>query len=169
MVIETRCFYVIIWGRITAVGHIGHKVIMLGIVAPAPPPAVWCENDRVKPIPSHSTRPAVAWVVRILIILIIQLEPAVQFTLTGGAVDPLLARFKPPVGVGHRPILSPLWAAEPVLFDYRPVFGVLQRGCIRDIESIMCAVQPKHRTARIYRARSAPVAGISPLGLDICD
>ena len=35
MVIETRCFYVIIWGRITAVGHIGHKVIMLGIVAPA--------------------------------------------------------------------------------------------------------------------------------------
>ena len=125
MMIETRCFNVIIWSRITAVGHIGHKVIVLGIVAPAPPPAVWRENDRMKPIPNHSTRSAVAWVVRILIILIIQLKPAVQFTLTDSAVDPLLARFKPPVGIGNRPILSPLWAAKPVLFDYCTVFGVL--------------------------------------------
>ena len=63
MMIETRCFNVIIWGRITAVGHIGHKVIVLGIVAPPPPPTVWRENDRMKPIPSHSTRSAVAWMV----------------------------------------------------------------------------------------------------------
>ena len=81
----------------------------------------------MKPIPSHSTRSAVAWVVRVLIILVIQLQPAVQFTLTDDAVDPLLARFNPPVSIGHRPILSPLWAAEPVLLDYRPVFGILQR------------------------------------------
>ena len=166
MMIETRCFNVIIWGRITAVGHIGQKVIVLGIVAPPPPPAVWREDNRMKPIPSHSTRSAVAWMIWVLIILIMQLQPAVQFTLTGGAIDPLLARSKPPVGVGHRPTLSPLWAAEPALLDYRPVFGVLQRGCVRDIESAMCAVQPKDRAARIYRARSAPVAGISPLGLD---
>ena len=73
MMIEARCFNIIIWGRITAVGHIVQEVIVLGIVAPSPPPAVWREDNRMKPIPSHSTRSAVAWVVRVLIILVIQL------------------------------------------------------------------------------------------------
>ena len=123
--VETRRFYIIVWGHITAVGHISHKVIVLGIVAPAPPSAIWGENDRVKPIPSHSTRPAVAWVVRVLVILVVQLEPAVQFTLADETVDPLLARFTSPIGIDHRPILLPLWAAEPVSFDYRTVLGVL--------------------------------------------
>ena len=125
MVVETRCFYVIIWRRVTAVSHIGQEVVMLGIVAPAPPSAIWGENDRVKPIPSHSTRPSVAWVVRVLVILVVQLEPAVQFTLADETVDPLLARFTSPIGIDHRPILLPLWAAEPVSFDYRTVLGVL--------------------------------------------
>ena len=53
----------------------------------------------MKPIPSHSTRSAVARVVRVPIILVIQLKPAVQFTLADGTVDPLLARFAPPIGI----------------------------------------------------------------------
>ena len=102
--IEPRCFNVVIWGRIAAVSHIGHKVIMLGIVAPAPLPAVWRENDRMEPIPSHSTRPTVAWMIRVLIVLVVQLEPAVQFALADGTVDPQLPRFTPPICVGHRPV-----------------------------------------------------------------
>ena len=100
MVVEPRCFDVIIWSRVTAVGNIGQEVIVLGIVAPAPPPTIWGENDRVKPIPCHSTRPTVSWVVRILIILIIHFEHAIQFTLADETVDPLLARFTSPVGIG---------------------------------------------------------------------
>ena len=105
MVVEPWCFDVIIWSRVTAVGNIGQEVIVLGIVAPAPPPTIWGENDRVKPIPCHSTRPTVSWVVRILIILIIHFEHAIQFTLADETVDPLLARFTLPVGIGYRPIL----------------------------------------------------------------
>ena len=93
MMIETRCFNVITWGRIAAVGHIGQGAIVLGIVAPPPPPAMRREDNRMEPIPSHSTRPTVAWMVRVLIILIIQLQPAVQFTLADDTIDPLLARF----------------------------------------------------------------------------
>ena len=47
MMIETRCFNIIIWDRITAVGHIGQEVIVLGIVAPSPPPAEWREDNRI--------------------------------------------------------------------------------------------------------------------------
>ena len=37
MVVKPWCFDVVIRGRITAVGHIGHEVVVLGIVAPPPP------------------------------------------------------------------------------------------------------------------------------------
>ena len=125
MVIEPWGLDVVIRGAIAAVGNIRDEIIVFAVIAPAPPSAIWGENDWVKPIPSHSTQPAVAWVVRVLVILVVQLEPAVQFTLADETVDPLLARFTSPIGVDHRPILSPLRAAEPVLFDYRAVFGVL--------------------------------------------
>ena len=71
MMIETRCFNVVIWNSIAAVSHIGHKVVVLGIIAPPPPPAVWREDNGMEPVPSHSTRPTVAWVVRVLVILIV--------------------------------------------------------------------------------------------------
>ena len=100
MMIETRCFNVIIWGRIAAVGHIGQGVIVLGVVAPPPPPAVRREDNGMKPIPSHSTRSTVAWMVRVLIILIIQLQPAVQFTLAGDTAGPLLAAHAARAGAG---------------------------------------------------------------------
>ena len=40
-----------------------------------------------------------------MIILIIHFEHAIQFTLADETVDPLLARFTSPVGIGNRPIL----------------------------------------------------------------
>ena len=90
MVIKPRGLDVVIRGAIAAVGSVSDEVIVFAVVAPAPPSAIWCEDDRVKSVPGYCTWPAIPRVVGVLVVLIAQLQHPVKFLLADAASGTIL-------------------------------------------------------------------------------
>ena len=120
--IKPRGLEVVVWGAISAVGNIRDEIVVLAVIAPTPPPAIRCEDDRMKSVPGYCTWPAIPRVVGVLVIDVACRQYPIQLLLasaTSGAIPP---RAAPPVPIRCGPVEASLGGAKPIAFGRGSVF-----------------------------------------------
>ena len=124
MMIKPRGLEIVVWGAISAVGNIRDEVIVFAMVAPTPPPAVRCEDDRMKSVPGHCTWPAIPRVVGVLVIDVACCQHPIQLLLanaTSGTIPPRAATTVP---IRCGPVEASLGGAKSIAFDRGSMFRI---------------------------------------------